>query len=215
MPSVYRERVKVSNLLAFYPLLNGILVIFFPAKFRVSPSFSKMREILAHPNVILGLIAFVAGGMLSGCQEMMNQNAARTNHIPAYPITGTGSQSYQRPRVVTASWYGPGFQGRRTASGEIFKTDRMTAASRTLPLGSIVRVTNLSNGRSVIVKINDRGPYVRGRGLDLSSAAARRIGLIHRGVGRVRVVVLRQRRSYRHTRKHWATTTVASSSTNL
>ena len=76
-----------------------------------------------------------------------------------------------------ASWYGPGFQGRRTASGEIFNTNALTAAHRTLPFGTRVRVVNKRNGRSVVVRINDRGPFVRGRVIDLSKSAARALGV--------------------------------------
>ena len=75
-----------------------------------------------------------------------------------------------------ASWYGPGFHGRRTASGEAFNANAMTAAHRSLPFGTRVRVVNERTGRSVVVRINDRGPYVRGRIIDLSHAAARAIG---------------------------------------
>src|SRR5207244_1216527 len=82
-----------------------------------------------------------------------------------------------------ASWYGPGFQGRKTASGERFDQNKMTAASRTLPFGTRLNVKNLSNGRTCTVVINDRGPYVRGRGIDLSHEAARRLGI--GGVARV------------------------------
>jgi rare lipoprotein A len=88
-------------------------------------------------------------------------------------------------QVVTASWYGAGMSGRRTSSGEAFNPNDLTAASRSLPMGSYVRVTNVSNGRSVVVRINDRGPYIRGRSIDLSQAAAERIGLTGPGVGRV------------------------------
>jgi rare lipoprotein A len=84
-----------------------------------------------------------------------------------------------------ASWYGPGFQGRRTANGERFNTHQLTAAHRSLPFGSRTRVTNERTGRSVVVRINDRGPFVRGRVIDLSQAAARAIGIS--GVGRVTV----------------------------
>jgi rare lipoprotein A len=84
---------------------------------------------------------------------------------------------------TVASWYGPGFQGRRTASGELFDQNKLTAASRTLPFGTKLTVKNLQTGRSCDVVINDRGPYVRGRGLDLSLGAARRIGMV--GVGPV------------------------------
>jgi len=89
-----------------------------------------------------------------------------------------------------ASWYGPGFNGHRTSNGEIFNRDELTAAPRTLPLGTYARVTNLDNGKSVIVRVNDLGPYVRGRGIDLSEAAAARVGLVHEGIARVRVARL-------------------------
>ena len=89
-----------------------------------------------------------------------------------------------------ASWYGPGFIGQRTASGEVYRRNDLTAASRSLPLGTHVRVTNLSTGRSVVVRINDRGPYVHGRGIDLSERAAQRIGLNHSGIARVSIARL-------------------------
>ncbi len=88
------------------------------------------------------------------------------------------------------SWYGPGFHGRRTASGETFDTNDLTMAHRSLPLGSKVRVTNLDNGRSVVLRVNDRGPYVRGRIADLSHAAARRLDFIDDGVVRARIELL-------------------------
>jgi len=89
--------------------------------------------------------------------------------------------------VGIASWYGPKFHGRKTASGEVFNMYALTAAHRTLPLGVRVRVTNLENGKSVIVRINDRGPFVKGRLIDLSYAAAKRLGFVHQGTARVRV----------------------------
>lgn len=82
-----------------------------------------------------------------------------------------------------ASWYGPGFHGRRTANGERFNTHALTAAHRSLPFGSRVRVTNTRTGRSVVVRINDRGPFVPGRVIDLSYAAAWAVGIS--GVSRV------------------------------
>jgi rare lipoprotein A len=86
-----------------------------------------------------------------------------------------------------ASWYGPGFRGRKTASGDIFDDSKFTAAHKTLPLGTIAKVTNLSNGRSVKVEINDRGPYVDGRVIDLSQAAAHALGMVDRGITHVRI----------------------------
>lgn len=90
-----------------------------------------------------------------------------------------------------ASWYGPGFHGRRSASGESFNQYAMTAAHRTLPFGTQVLVTNLNNGRQVVVRINDRGPYSHGRIIDLSAGAAGAIGLQSAGVGPVQIEVLR------------------------
>ncbi|MFQ5746777.1 MAG: septal ring lytic transglycosylase RlpA family protein [Gemmatimonadota bacterium] len=89
-----------------------------------------------------------------------------------------------------ASWYGPGFHGRRTASGEIFDMEAMTAAHKTLPFGTRVRVMNLENGRATSVRINDRGPFVRGRIIDLSRAAARSIHMLGPGTARVRIAVV-------------------------
>ena len=89
-----------------------------------------------------------------------------------------------------ASYYGPGFEGRKTASGERFDPGRMTAAHRTLPFGSRVRVTVPDTGRSVVVRINDRGPYHGRRVIDLSEAAARELGMHDRGTARVRLSLL-------------------------
>jgi rare lipoprotein A len=92
---------------------------------------------------------------------------------------------------VLASWYGPGFAGRITTSGERFNPHRLTAASVTVPLGSVVKVENPKNGRSVSVRINDCGPFVRGRSLDLSRRAAEKIGITHQGIARLRVTQIK------------------------
>lgn len=89
-----------------------------------------------------------------------------------------------------ASWYGPGFNGNQSASGEIFNQNAMTAAHKSLPFGTRVQVTNLDNGRSVVVRINDRGPYAHGRVIDLSAAAARLLGVMQTGVAPVRLEIL-------------------------
>jgi len=90
----------------------------------------------------------------------------------------------------TASWYGPPYHNRRASNGEVFDMNALTAAHRTLPLGSIVRVTNLETGHSVIVRINDRGPFVTGRVIDLSLAAAKAIDVWRPGLARVKLEVL-------------------------
>ncbi len=89
-----------------------------------------------------------------------------------------------------ASWYGGKFHGRMTSSGERFNTYTLTAAHRTLPFGTIVKVTNLDNGKSVLVKINDRGPFVEGRIIDLSRAAAQKLGMIDTGVAKVSLQIV-------------------------
>ncbi|HEY1905898.1 MAG TPA: septal ring lytic transglycosylase RlpA family protein [Myxococcaceae bacterium] len=86
-----------------------------------------------------------------------------------------------------ASWYGPGLYGRKTASGEVLRPGTLTAAHRTLPFGTCLRVTNLENGRVVEVRVNDRGPYAAGRIVDVSETAARALGMHGRGVTRVRL----------------------------
>lgn len=94
------------------------------------------------------------------------------------------------PQYGNASWYGNSFHGRKTASGQIFNQHALTGANRSLPFGSIVRVTNLRNGRYVDVTINDRGPFIKTRIIDISRAAASEIGILHRGVARVRVSLI-------------------------
>jgi rare lipoprotein A len=91
-----------------------------------------------------------------------------------------------------ASWYGPGFHGKQTANGEVFDTHALTAAHKTLPFDSIVEVTNLDNGKRVRVRINDRGPFIRGRIIDLSKAGAQAIKMIGPGTARVSLRVIKQ-----------------------
>lgn len=95
-----------------------------------------------------------------------------------------------REEVGIASWYGPHFQGRRMSNGKRFDMRKMLAAHRTLPLGSKVKVTNLANGRAVEVTIEDRGPYPKGRLIDLSKRAAQKLGMTKQGLARVRIDVM-------------------------
>ena len=103
------------------------------------------------------------------------------------PMPARAEPLTRSPQVGQASWYGEEFARRRTASGETFDPHDLTGAHRTLPLGSKVRVTNLHNGRSVLVTINDRGPYRRRRVVDLSYGAARVLGMVRRGIAQVRI----------------------------
>ncbi len=103
--------------------------------------------------------------------------------ISFFTAFGAGSKNFKY--VGLASYYSIKFNGRKTASGEILNVYALTAAHRTLPFGTKVKVTSLDTGKSVIVKINDRGPYVKGRVIDLSREAAKRLGILKKGVGRV------------------------------
>jgi len=98
-----------------------------------------------------------------------------------------------RPAMLTismvASWYGEKFQGKMTASGELFDMNKLTAAHKSLPLGSLVRLTAKSTGKSVVVRINDRGPWIKGRDLDLSEAAAIVLGIHDRGLSALEVTL--------------------------
>jgi len=94
------------------------------------------------------------------------------------------------PQVGVASWYGPGFHGQRTSNGEVYDQHELTAAHPTLPLGTVVRVTNLDTGRSIDVRVNDRGPFAKGRVIDLSHEGARSIGMLGPGTAPVRIDVL-------------------------
>src|SRR5258705_10591765 len=100
------------------------------------------------------------------------------------------SSNVQPAHVGEASWYGPGFEGKKTASGDIFEDSKLTAAHKTIPLGSKAKITNLTNGKTVEVKINDRGPFIEGRIVDLSHAAATSLGIIERGIAKVQIDLL-------------------------
>ena len=97
---------------------------------------------------------------------------------------------YDYNETGVASWYGPGFHGRLTANGEVYDQHRLTAAHRTLPLPSIVQVTNLENGRSIRLRVNDRGPFAKNRIIDVSAKAAELLGFRNKGTAKVRVEVL-------------------------
>lgn len=100
------------------------------------------------------------------------------------------SETYNHTETGTASWYGPGFHGKQTANGEIFDKYELTAAHRTLQLPSIIKVTNLDNGRSAILRVNDRGPFAHNRILDVSERAATMLGFKNKGVAKIRLEVV-------------------------
>ena len=155
----------------------------------------------------LGLLCLSLSAALSGCAHKPTQvtvpsaPSIQKDTVPASPGSETqnslanfGLPPDAKPLLVEtgiASWYGAPYHNRRASNGEIYNMHAMTAAHRTLPLGSVVRVTNPANGTSVLVRITDRGPFIAGRIIDLSQAAARQIGLIQKGTAQVRVEVFK------------------------
>ena len=141
-------------------------------------------------TVVVLAISVIQGCSISGMPNSSLQNRPEPGEI------GSGvtprSDSPVNVYIGAASWYGPGFNGKKTASGEIFDETKLTAAHKTIPLGRKVKVTHLGNGKSVEVLINDRGPYVEGRMIDLSHAAAKALGMVHYGIAEVQVELLRE-----------------------
>lgn len=132
-----------------------------------------------------GWVLFCPGFLLlQGCALVGSRPAAPAPAPGAFPVGWT--------ETGIASWYGRPFHGRRTASGEVYNMNDLTAAHPTLPFGTRVRVENLDNGRSITVRINDRGPFVEDRVLDLSRRAAEELGMIGPGKARVRITVLEE-----------------------
>jgi len=126
-----------------------------------------------------------------GCSKSPVPNIKQTSAKDSLEIT-YNEKNYRvdekaKVEIGNASYYASCMKGRRTASGEICNLSRYTAAHRSLPFGTIIRVTMLQDGKSVIVKVNDRGSYVKGRVVDLSTAAAQKIGLIRRGIAKVKI----------------------------
>ena len=149
-----------------------------------------MRGRIAH-GLMIGLL--IVG--LGAAQGPNNSEAssAPIRAVQAQPDIRNQTGKNQPYQVGTASWYGDYFVGKPTASGEDFDMYDMTAAHPTLPLGSYVRVTNLRNGREVVVKVNDRGPIVPGRIIDLSYGAAQVLQFEHRGLQKVRLDLVKPR----------------------
>jgi rare lipoprotein A len=150
-------------------------------------------------------LALVAGiALLAGCASgpkgpTLSQRAARPAQQGYYKIgqpyeidgvTYTPAEDYNYDETGIASWYGPDFHGKITANGELYDMNQVTAAHKTLPMPCLVRVTNLDNGRTIVVRVNDRGPYARGRVLDMSRRGAQLLGYEKTGTAKVRVQIM-------------------------
>lgn len=137
------------------------------------------------------LVLLLCAILLAGCGSRGSWRKGGVTGTKPYTVRGKTyyplKSAHGFVEVGTASWYGPGFHGKKTANGERFNQYAMTAAHKLLPLGTKVRVTHLGNGRSIIVRINDRGPFVEDRVIDLSRGAATRLNMMGSGTARVRV----------------------------
>ncbi|MFD0987165.1 septal ring lytic transglycosylase RlpA family protein [Methyloligella solikamskensis] len=178
-----------------------------------APRVAGAVRAMSYPEAAQLLLAFLAviglAVMLNGCGESGNGEKLGPRVIPlGQPVPkGGGRRVVGKPykvagrwyepkevnhytEVGTASWYGELFHGRRTANGEIYDMNRLSAAHRTLPLPALVRVTNLSNRRTIVVRVNDRGPFSNNRIIDLSSRAAHALGYRKEGVAKVQVTYM-------------------------
>ena len=127
-------------------------------------------------------------------QKIKNSKAMHRATMKSYVVAGkryypTSARVGDR-LIGIASWYGPNFHAKRTSNGEIYDMYAMTAAHKTLPMNTMVKVTNLENGKSVIVRVNDRGPFVARRIIDLSNVAARKIDMVKKGTAKVKITIL-------------------------
>jgi peptidoglycan lytic transglycosylase len=137
--------------------------------------------LLGRRSITSPLLLVLALTVMQGCSTISGKVSSLPTPEVSLPPKGT------TVHIGNASWYGPGFNGKITASGSTFDETKLTAAHRTLPLGSKAKVTNLNNGKSVEVEINDRGPYTENRIIDLSQAAAQALGIVDHGIARVSV----------------------------
>jgi rare lipoprotein A len=137
------------------------------------------------PVVRLSLLVLVAAGFVAGCTSS-SRTSTRTGNDPS--LNGAAPLAVEEG---DASYYADKFEGRPTASGELFTQDELTAAHRTYPFGTMLRVVNLRNSRTVVVRVNDRGPGKASRVVDLSRRAAEELQMVAEGIARVRVEVLR------------------------
>lgn len=150
---------------------------------------NKINKIVA--SLLIVILAACSGGKL----PVDSGNISRDKRDSySYEVRGktyhVNNNIDKYSKVGIASWYGPGFHGKKTANGEIYNQDALTAAHKTLPLGSVVKVENLENGKTVTLKINDRGPFKPGRIIDVSHKAAKNLDMLNDGIIKVRVTLL-------------------------
>jgi rare lipoprotein A len=143
--------------------------------------FLYRRDLFFKPVIITAFAVLFIGFFMPSCAHKKKPVVANKPILEAPPL-------YSEEGF--ASWYGPGFHGRKTASGERFNTKAMTAAHKSLPFGSMIKVTNLSNDKEVFLRINDRGPFVRGRIVDVSKSAAKELSMLGSGTAPVKLELM-------------------------
>ena len=140
--------------------------------------------------IVLALVSLV-GFTLNTENDSKSESSSSTEETAISVSAETNSQiellEYVDRGTMVASWYGPRFHGRKTANGEIFDQEAFTAAHKKMKFGTLLRITNPENEKSIIVRINDRGPYIKGRELDLSKAAAFELGMEEKGVAKLNI----------------------------
>jgi peptidoglycan lytic transglycosylase len=133
------------------------------------------------------MILLVGFTMIADKEGKAEEPASKAETVNEENVTDNSIVDFVKKGIWTASWYGPRFNGKTTANGEVFNQMAYTAAHKSLKFGTLLRLTNTQNQKSIVVRINDRGPYIRGRQLDLSKAAALSLGIERRGVAKVKV----------------------------
>ncbi len=154
--------------------------------------FNKLEVLLRSFAKILFVLVLVAlvGFTLVVNEDKLTEPIVTENVVSVEEETITADRSlveFVDKGNMKASWYGPGFHGRKTANGEVYDQMSFTAAHKSLKFGTLLKITNLKNNKSVVIRINDRGPYVHGRDLDLSKAAALELGMVRKGVAKIKV----------------------------
>lgn len=175
--------------------MKKLLTIFFVLSAFSTASFSKgskhrNKESSQSSNIKADIIkeiikkTYIDDGVFKSLEELKKDQPAN--------VDTDVSRSFTHYQAGTASFYGEKWNGRRTSNGEVFNTRLLTAAHRTLPFGTLVRVTNQANGKSVVVRINDRGPFKQGRVIDLTKAAFEAIESVQRGLTRVKLEIIKR-----------------------
>ncbi len=147
----------------------------------------KSITIMLSVLVLVGLVGFTVIEKNNNTNETPKLVEEFVPNIVTQKVVNSSVVTYSERGTMKASWYGPKFHGKKTANGEVYDQMAFTAAHKSLPFGTLLKLTNSRNGKSVVVRINDRGPYIPGRQLDLSKGAAIELGVMQNGVSKLKV----------------------------